>query len=162
MMTMCQTDGLNPPRWRYKGRSFIIGFSDTNEKVELEYADCELLGRRVGIESSALKQLAGQTLDLRRVGSARGLMKMPRYVLVANLAPESPAPGFEMNASAEQARRVLSIAALTILGGFTGMGMVWIASALTVSLLRIPFERLFSIMFPLFVLGWIAGCHCQL
>lgn len=157
MMTMCQTDGLNPPRWRYKGRSFIIGFSDANEKTEMEYTESELLGRHVAIESETLKELAGQTLDLRRVGATRGLMKMPRYVLVANSAAESPSAGFEMNASAEQTRRVVSIAFLTILGGFTGMGVIWIVSALVVSMLRIPLERLFSIMFPLFVAGWIAG-----
>src|SRR5580658_2969314 len=74
MMTMSQTDGLNPPRWCYEGQSFIIAHFDTSEKPDVEYTESELFGRRVAIESSALKQLSGRSLGLRRVASNRGLM----------------------------------------------------------------------------------------
>lgn len=157
MMTTSQTDGLNPPRWRYDGESFIMGYFDNSEKLEVEYTESELLGRRVAIESSALKQLSGQTLDLHRVASTHGLTKVKRYVLVTSSVPKPTNPHFESGASPEQMKRLFSVAALTILGGFTGMGVIWIISALVVSILRIPLERLFSIMFPLFVVGWITG-----
>ncbi len=164
LMTMSQNDGLNPPRWYYEGQSFIIGYLDTNEKTEAEYTEAELLGRRVAIESSALKHLSGRTLGLRRVASSRGLMKVNRYVLVADSVHKRPSPHFEAGVSSEQMKRQFSIAALTILGGFTGMGVIWIASALVVSSLRIPIERLFSnsIIIPLFVVGWIAGAIVSL
>src|ERR1700677_2043387 len=122
MMTMSPTDGLNPPRWCYEGQSFIIAHFDTSEKPEVEYTESELFGRRVAIESSALKQLSGRSLGLRRVASNRGLMKIKRYVLVANSFPEPPSPHFEARVSPEQTKRLFSIAAMTILGGFTGMG----------------------------------------
>lgn len=157
MMTMGQTDGLNPPRWRYDGQSFVFAYLDTDEKTEVDYTESELFGRRVSIESNALKQLSGRVLALRRVASSRGLINISRFVLVADSAPESPSSQFESGDSPEQTRRLFSIAAMTILGGFTGMGVIWIVSALVVSMLRIPIEKLFSVMLPLFVVGWIAG-----
>ena len=105
MMTMSQTDGLNPPRWRYEGQSFIIAYFDTDEKMDVEYTESELLGRRVAIESNALKQLSGRTLCLRRVASSRGLMKVKRYVLVADSVPELPSPHLEAGVSPEQTKR---------------------------------------------------------
>jgi len=156
LMTTCQTDGLNPPRWRYEGQSFILGYFDASENTEGEYIESELLGRRVAIGSDALKQLSGRTLGLRRVASSYGLMKSERYVLVADSA-EPPASAFEGNASREQTKRVLSIAGLAILGGFTGIGVIWIVSVTVIAVLNIPFERLPSLIIPLFVAGWIAG-----
>lgn len=157
MMTMYQSDGLNPPRWCYEGRSFILGYFDSTEKAEVDYTESELLGRRVAVESSALKQLSGRTLKLCRVASSRGLMNISRYVLVADSNPEEPDPRFEMHATPEQTKRVLSIVTLTILGGFTGMGVIWIVSAKVVSILKIPFEQFLPLTFPLFAAGWIIG-----
>jgi hypothetical protein len=150
MMTECQSDGLNPPRWRYEGKSFILGYFAADQNSDVTYSECELLGRPVAIESKALTHLSGQTLSLRRVGASRGLMKVSRYVLVSDLAPSS-------TDSPQQTRRIFSIAALTILGGFTGMGVIWIVSATVASILKISFERLFSVILPLFVIGWTAG-----
>ncbi len=162
MMTMRQTDGLNPPRWYYEGQSFIIGYFDANEKPEGEYTEFELLGRRVAIKSGALKQLSGRTLGLRRVASSRGLMKANRYVLVADSALESPSPHLEAGISPGRSKRLLSIAVLTILGGFTGMGVIWIVCGMVNSLLKIPFEKLLAVTFPLFVIGWIVGALISL
>lgn len=150
MMAEGQTDGLNPPRWHYEGTSFILGYLEDSKNSQGAYSERELLGRHVAIESSALKQLSGRTLSLRRVAASRGLMKISRYVLVTDL---TPAP----TDSSEQTKRAFLIAALTVLGGFTGMGVTWVVSALIVSMLNIPFEKLYSVMFPLFLIGWIAG-----
>ena len=153
VMTMCQTDGLKPTRWCYKGQSFILGDCDTT-------ADCtefELLGRPITIETDALKQLSGRTLGLRRVNASRGIINTPRYVLVLDSTSQSPDRCFATGVSPEQIKRALSITALTILGGFTGMGVIWLVSAGVVSLLKIPLERFSPLTFPLFVTGWILG-----
>ena len=156
MMTMLQTDGLNPPRWSYEGQSFIVIFYEPVEKLEMEYVETELVGRRVEIERSALRNLAGRTLCLRRVSSRYGLVRNTRYVLVADSVPESPLSAFAGDSN-ERIRRVCSVAALTILGGFTGMGVIWIAAAIIVSAARISNNKFFSITTPLFVFGWIVG-----
>jgi len=83
-------------------------------------------------------------------------MKNARYVLVTNSA-EPPASTFEGNAPREQTKCALYLAVLTILGGFTGIGVIWIASATVIAILNIPFERLLSLIFPLLVGGCIGG-----
>jgi len=85
---------------------------------KIEFTESELFGRRVAIESDALKQLSGRTLNLRRVDARYGLMKNTRYVLVADSAPESPISTFEADDSNESTKRSFSIVTLTILGGF--------------------------------------------
>ena len=157
IMTTSQSDGLNPARWSYEGQSFIIDYFDTTEKQKTEYTESELFGRRVAIESSALKQLAGHTLSLRRVDARYGLMKNTRYVLVVDSAPELPASIFEESGSSEKTKSNFSVAALTILGGFTGIGVIWIMAAIAVNTFRIPDSKFLPLTFPLFVFGWIAG-----
>jgi len=95
MMATSQNDGLNPPRWSYEGQSFIIGYLNVIEKPKIEYTESEIFGRRVAIELNASKQLAGRTLNLRRVYSRYGLMTNTRFVLIADSAPESPISAFE-------------------------------------------------------------------
>ena len=157
VMTESQTDGLKPPRWSYEGQSFIIDCFDSDETTEVGYPESEISGRRVAIESNALRQLSGLTLCLRRVAASRGVMKVARYVLVAESVPDIPGALFETGISPERTKRLLSIAALTILGGFTGMGAAWIASVIVVSLLKSPFEKLLPLTLPLLAIGWIVG-----
>jgi hypothetical protein len=155
MITMSQSDGLNPPRWSYEGQSFIVGYFNSTEKPKTDYTESELFGRRVAIESSALKQLAGHTLSLRRVNARYGLMKNTRYVLVADSVPESPVSAFGADDSNERAKGYFSIAALTILGGFTGMGIIWLMICIIVPLLKIPESKFLPLIFPSFIAGWI-------
>jgi hypothetical protein len=155
MMTMRQTDGLKPPRWHYEGQSFVMVYFDDAEKLEV--TELELFGRPIAIESNTMKQLSGRTLDLRRVASNRGLMNDSRFVLVVDSAPSPSSPRFETSVSPEQAKRVLSIAAFTFLGGFTGIGVTWIVSAMVLNIMKIPFERLLPMAIPLFITGWIVG-----
>ena len=54
-------------------------------------------------------------------------------------------------------KHLCSIAAMTILGGFTGMGVIWIVSGIAISMLKIPSKKLLPLTFPLFVIGWIVG-----
>jgi hypothetical protein len=157
MMTTDQTDGLNPPQWHYEGQSFIIAYSDTNEKPEVESTELELLGRPVAIELSALKQLSGRTLSLRRVAPSLGLMGTKRYVLVADSVPDLPGSYHETSVSPEQKKRLFSIATLTILGGFAGMGVTWIGSCIIFSMFKLPLDRFLPLSLPVFVIGWIAG-----
>lgn len=150
MMTESQSDGLNPPRWCYKGRSFVLDYVDGTEGFRGNYTQCKLLGHCVAIESDAMSELSGRALSLRRVAASRGLLNVWRYVLVTDSAPTT-------SDTPDQTRRVISIAAMSILGGFTGMGVIWVVAALVAGLLGIPMERLFSLMPILFVVGWIIG-----
>jgi len=84
-------------------------------------------------------------------------MKNTRYVLVANSVPESPVSAFETEDSNEGTKRSFSIAVLTILGGFTGMGVIWIVAAIVVNPFKISDNKFLSLAFPLFVAGWIIG-----
>ena len=148
MMTMSQTDGEKPPRWIYEGQSFIIGYFDPTEMPKEEYAESELFGHPVAIESDAMKQLSGRTLILRRVDARYGLMKNTRCVLVADSAPESPISTFEADDSNVSTKRSFSIVALTILGGFTGMGIIWVVGGIIASTLKIPDSKFLPLTIP--------------
>lgn len=154
MMTTSQTDDERPPRWHFKGRSFTIGYFDPAEKPKQEYVESELFGRPIEIEPDALKHLTDHTLSLRRVHPDYGLMDIPRYVLVADSGPKSSASTFE---SGERVKRGLSIAALSILGGFSGMGVTWIGTAMVALALRIPEDKFMPLAFSLLIVGWIIG-----
>jgi hypothetical protein len=156
MRVTSQNDGLNPPRWTYNGESFIIGYFDSGEKPKEEYLQSELFGHRVSIEPDALKHLSGRTLCLRRVNAGYGLMRDARYVLVADSAPGPSADGFGANDIGEKVKRGFAIGAFTVLGGFTGMGVVWVIGAIAAALLRIENE-FFQIISYVFVVGWILG-----
>ena len=152
LMTMCQTDGLNPPRWTYEGQSFIFTFYlDSDEKTDLDSTEHELFGHQVAIESNALKQLSGRTLDLRSVAASRGLVNVSRYVLTTD------SNSGQIEANANKSKITPSTIALTILGGFTGMGVAWLSSSMVVILFKISFEKILPLTFPVFAAGWIAG-----
>ena len=157
MMAETQTDDEKTHRWFYKGQSFIIGYFDPAEMPKAEYIESELFGRRIAIDPDALKQLAGRTLSLRRVDAHYGLMENTSYVLVASSAPESPVSTFGADDSNESSKRRFSIVALTILGGFTGIGVIWIVGAIAAQVLKISDEKFLSLILPLFVAGWIIG-----
>jgi hypothetical protein len=157
MMTMSQNDGQKPPRWLYEGQSFILACFDSAESPKAEYIESELFNRRVAIESDAMKQLTGHTLSLHRVDARYGFMNVPRYVLVADSVPEPSVSTFAADGSSENIKSNLSGAALTILGGFTGIGVIWIVAAIIVNTLKIPDDKFLPLTFPLFVVGWIVG-----
>lgn len=156
MMTKSQSDGLNPPQWSYKGESFVVGYFDSLEKPKAELVESELFGRRISITADALKHLSGRTLGLLRVEAQYGLMKNTRYVMVTDL-PDQAVNG---DGISEKARRGFSIGALTVLGGFTGMGIFWIIyGTIAGVILRFPVDKFFgsNVIFPIFVTGWILG-----
>jgi hypothetical protein len=142
-------------RWWYEGENFLICYFDPAEKPQTE--QIEFLRRSVSITPEALKQLAGQTLTLRRVNSGYGLINVPRYVLVADSAPDV---SFENN---DRIKNNFSIAALTVLGGFAGMGIIWLMICLIVPLvapllkpwLKISDDKLLSLIVPVFIICWI-------
>ena len=152
---MSQSDGLKRARWYYKGESFVIGYFDSNKGDQREYGEFQLFGRSVAVEADALKHLSGRVLGLRRVDSHIGLFNIPRYVLVAGFA-ETPA---RQDMGSERITNYLSIAALTILGGFTGMGVAWIVYGIIGSVFKIPVDRLFvlKLVWPVFIAGWVLG-----
>jgi hypothetical protein len=158
LMTTEQSDGLNPPRWSYKDESFVIGYFDPNDKPEREYTKVHLFGHTVVIESNALKNLSGRVLGLRRVDAKYGIMRDTRYVLKADSVPASPTD-ISSTAKSGKIRRGFLVVALTILGGFTGMGIFWIIYGIIAAILRIPEEKLFQtkVIFLLFPPGWILG-----
>lgn len=160
-MTASQNDGLKRPRWSYEGESFVVRYVHPHEKSKMESEEFQLLGRPFAIESNALKRLSGGILTLRKVDSRIGLFNMPRYVLVAG--PAGPLPGREADVAPggpnERITNYVSVAGLTILGGFTGIGAAWIIYSITVTLLRIPVDRLFGsrLVWPILAIGWILG-----
>ena len=156
VLTTSQTDGQNPPQWQYDGESFAIDDFDAYDKSEIEFTESKLWGRYVAIESNALKRLSGKFLDLREVPSSRGIYNIKRFVLVATPGP-NPA-GLESGAklSPEQLKRLLSLGGMTVLGGFTGMGLIWIGSGLVI-MSRNPPKWLLSNWLWFFAAGWIAG-----
>lgn len=160
-MTTSQNDGLKPPRWSYEGESFVIRYVHPHEKPKMEFEEFHLLGRNFAIESNALKRLSGLTLTLRRVDSKIGLFNSPRYVLVAG--PTGALPGGDTAAApgglSERIAYYTSVGGLTILSGFTGMGVAWIIYGITCALWRIPVDRLFGskLVWPVFAAGWIPG-----
>jgi hypothetical protein len=157
MMVTFQSDGLNPPRWFFHGESFVFGFIHPKELSKAEYTSCELFGRHIFVTSEALDHLSGRTLALRRVDAHYGLRRGTQYVMVADSVPVSQNPVSNESRFIQQIERGIPIGALTILGGFTGMGVVWIASALTLAILRIQNDKLFIFVEYLFVPGWILG-----
>ena len=136
-------------RWWYEGENFLVCYFLPAEKPQTEQV--ELLGRRVSITPEALRQLAGQTLTLRRVNSPYGLINAPRYVLVAESAPDV-SPETE-----DRTKRNFSIAALTVLGGFCGMGIMWIIICIVAPLLKIPENKFLPLIFPSFITSWIVS-----
>lgn len=152
--SMFQSDGLKRPRWYYKGESFVIGQFNSNKRDQTD-VEFHLFGRDVVVELDALKPLSGRVLGLRRVDSHIGLFNIPRYVLVAGFA-ETPA---RQDMGSERITNYLSIAALTILGGFTGMGVAWIVYGIIGAVFKIPVDRLFvlKLVWPVFIAGWILG-----
>jgi MFS family permease len=159
MMATSQSDGLKSPRWFYEGESFVIDYFDPKEKPEIELSKFYLFGRSVGIEPSALKSLSGHFLNLRKVDASRGLLNVARYVLVAGSTPEPLAHARGENVNTDNIKRGLAIGSLTILGGFTGMGVFWIISGFIALTLGIPEEKLFQlkVIYFLFLPGWILG-----
>lgn len=148
------TRGKKIRSW-YEGENFIVGFFDPAEQPHAE--QIELLGRSISITPEALKHLTGQTLTLRRVKSAYGLFSAPHYVLVADCMPESSASALGMEDSNRKTQRNLSIIALAVLGGFSGMGVVWIAFATIANILKIPDDKFLPLTPPLLIAGWISG-----
>ncbi|HTR42629.1 MAG TPA: hypothetical protein VMH87_13535 [Pseudomonadales bacterium] len=157
MMATEQSDGLNPPRWFYKGESFIIGCYGPAERPKAECIELKLAGHNVAVESSALEHLSGQRLALRRVDAHYGLMRGTRYVMVTDSTSGSPDHPFNEEGFIERITRGFPIGALTILGGFTGMGVVWIASAMLIQLMGIQYDKLALLIEYLLVPGWILG-----
>jgi hypothetical protein len=155
LLATSQSDGLNPPRWSYDGESFVIGDFDISEKPETECIESELLGRRVMIASDALKRLSGQLLGLREVVSSRGIFGIKNLILVAE--PDPNPANLRSVAAREELWRRLYIGAMTVLGGFTGMGVIWIASSLVAVMLNISYERLLTHVMPVLIVGWVAG-----
>jgi len=139
-------------RWWYEGENFIIGYFDPAEKPPTE--QIELLGCTMSITPEALKQLSGRTMALRRVEPRYGFMNIPRCVLVADSILESKA---SISETGDRTKRTVSIAALIVLGGFSGMGVVWIVAGLAVVILKIPESKFLPLTFPLFIAGWIIG-----
>ena len=159
MLTTSQSDGLKPPRWFYEGESFVIGHFAAEQRPKMDCTESELFGRHISITAEALKHLSGGTLALRGVDAQYGLMKNTHYVLVADSTPESPTHVFGAGDISEKIKRGFPIGALTILGGFTGMGVFWIVYGLIAAALRIPDDKFFGskVIFPIFVTGWIVG-----
>ncbi len=143
-------------RYWYEGESFDVCYFDPAEQPQAE--EIELLGRSVSITTEALKHLAGQTLKLRRVKSGYGLIADQHYVLVADSVSHAT------DAYLDGGDRIidnLSIAALTVLGGFSSVGIVWILICVVVPLLKsrlkISDDEFLSSIIPLFIVGWIVG-----
>lgn len=146
-------DGLGKKiRYWYEGENFDVCGFDPAEQPQRE--QIEFLGRSISITPEALKHLTGRTLTLRRVETAYGLMADQRYVLVADSASQAAEALIE---DSGRMKDNLSIAALTILGGFSGMGVIWIATCLIVSVLKIPDSKFLPWVFPSFILGWIVS-----
>jgi hypothetical protein len=135
--------------WWYEGENFLIAYFPPGAKPQTEQV--ELLGRSVSITPEALRQLAGQTLTLRRVNPTYGLLNAPQYVLLAESAPEV---SFKTN---DRTKNNVSIAALTVLGGFSGMGIIWIVICILIPLLKIPENKFLPLIFPSFIAGWIVS-----
>lgn len=150
-----QSDGLKRPRWYYKGESLVIGYFNSDERDQRGFVEFQLFGRSVAVESEALKYLSGRVLGLRRVDSHIGLFNIPRYVLVAGSA-DAPA---RQGRGSERITSDLSITALTILGGFTGMGVAWIVYGIIGAVFKIPVDRLFALklVWAVLITGWILG-----
>ncbi len=160
LMTTSQTDGLHLPRWSYQGESFIVGYFHYAEKQKRELSEFELFCRPISITPDALKQLSGRTLSLRRVDAQYGLMNDMRYVLVADSTTEQPGSALGRDNFDERIKRGLSLAALTVLGGFTGMGVFWIIYGIIAGIiLRVLVDKFFgsNVIFPIFATGWILG-----
>ena len=136
-------------RWWYEGENFLISYFAPGEQPQTEQV--ELLGRCVSVTPEALRQLAGQTLTLRRVNPTYGLVSVPRYVLVADSAPDISLE------TEDRAKSNFSIAALTVLGGFSGMGIIWIMICILVPLLKIPENKFEPLIIPAFITGWIVS-----
>ncbi len=136
-------------RWWYEGENFLVCYFLPAEKPQTE--QIELLGRSVSITPEALKQLAGQTLTLRRVNPAYGLVNVPRYVLIADSAPDVSLE------TEDRTKSNFSIAALTVLGGFCGMGIIWIIICIVAPLLKIPESKFLPLIFPSFITSWIVS-----
>lgn len=146
-------------RWWYEGQNFIVGdLDDLDQADKLQTERIELLGRTVSITPEAIKYLAGQTLTLRRVNSAYGLISDHRYVLVADSARGARSVSLETSGRIQSN---LSIAALTILGGFSGMGIIWILICIVAPLLKpwLKFsdDKFLSLIVPLFIVSWIVS-----
>jgi hypothetical protein len=158
LMTTEQNDGLTPPRWSYQGESFVLGCFDPDDKSIIEHTEFPLFGCNIAIESNALKNLSGRVLGLRRVDAKYGIMRDTRYVLTADFVPESPT-NILSAAKSDKIRRGFTVAVLTVLGGFTGMGASWIVYGIIAAILKIPEGKLFQtkVIFLLFPTGWILG-----
>ena len=139
----------------FEGENFDVCYFDPAERPQTE--QIELLGRNISITPEALKHLTGQTLTLRRVKPAYGLFSAPRYALVADSAPESSVSALGTENPDDKTQRNLSIVAMTVLGGFSGMGVFWIASATIANILKIPDDKFLPLTLPLFIAGWIIG-----
>jgi hypothetical protein len=139
-------------RYWYEGENFDVCCFDPAEQPHTE--QIEFLGRKLSITPEALKHLTGDTLALRRVKSAYGLIADQRYVLVASSAQAATDISPETSG---RMRDNLSVAALTILGGFSGMGIIWIAFCLIAPLLKIPDSKFLALIVPLFVIVWIVS-----
>lgn len=156
VLTTSQTDGQNPPRWQYDGESFVIDDFEAYEKSEIEFTESKLWGRYVAIETNALKRLSGKFLDLREVPSSRGIFNIKKFVLVAAAGPKPAGQVSGANWSPEEMKRRLSVGVLTVLGGFMGMGVIWICSGFVI-MSRNPPKWLLSNWLLFFAAGWIAG-----
>jgi len=144
--------GEKTRRW-YEGENFIVGDAHDLEQSEMPQTErIELLGHNVSIASEALKRLSGQTLVLRRVNAPYGFINIPQYVLVTDSTPGATAHSLDTE---EKIKRNLSIGALTILGGFSGMGVIWIAICVVVPLLKLPEDKFLPLIFPSLIVGWI-------
>lgn len=157
--TTSQSDGLKPPRWSYEGESFVVDRFKSNGSDHKEFPQFHLFGRAVAIEPDALKHLTGRVLRLRRVDARIGLINIPGYVLVAGSADDPPVKDFGSERLGERIKKYISVSGLTILGGFTGMGVAWIIYGIISAVLRIPMEKLFEskLVWPIFATGWILG-----
>ncbi|HEY1787360.1 MAG TPA: hypothetical protein VGJ73_04360 [Verrucomicrobiae bacterium] len=82
-----------------------------------------------------------------------GIFNTPGYVLVAESADAQP------EKDSAPVTNYLSIAGLTVLGSFTGMGVTWIVYAIIAAVWKFPADRLFesSLVWPLLITGWILG-----
>lgn len=151
-----QTDGEQPPRWRYDGKSFIMGYydSDQDREGEPKPESFEIQGYHLAANADVLKELAGRTLALRRVDASRGVMKQARSVLVAVSAGELARLG--NNDSAEK-KRVASIIALSVLSGFTGMGVFWVVVCPVLMVSNPAGGKFLPYILPLLFTGWVVG-----
>ena len=142
-------------RWCYEGENFIVGYFDPAEKPTTEQIG--LLGRTISITPEALRTLSGRTLALRRVDAPYGFVKDTRNVLIATSPSERVIPLTDDDNSREKEKEFISRVAFSVLGGFGGMGVVWIAVAIGARVLRVRDDRFLNFVFPILIVGGVIG-----